>query len=101
MASGQVTLTTTGVRGAAVSRVLAPGRYWAACGYFVTAQPGTLPRLTSNNPSSSSVTLWNQTFPTIVRYLFLAGRATLPLTQPAGFSGGTDGGGIVVEVRAG
>ena len=47
------------------------------------------------------MTLWNQTFPAIVRYLFLAGRASLALTQPAGFSCGIDGGGIVVGVRAG
>ncbi len=101
LVSGQVTLNATGVRSVAVSETLPPGRYWAACGYFVTAPPGTLPKVTCNNQSSSSVTLWNQAFPAIVRYLFLAGRTSLPLAPPSGFSCGTDGGGIVVGVRAG
>ncbi len=101
LVSGQVTLTATGVRSVTVSKTLPPGRYWAACGYFATAAPGTLPKVTCNNQSSSSVTLWNQAFPAIVRYLFLSGRTSLPLAAPSGFSCGTDGGGIVVGVRAG
>jgi hypothetical protein len=100
LVSGQVSLTSTGVRRAAVSGHLTPGRYWVACGYYVSTSPSVAARLTSNNAASSSVTLWAQTFPTIVRYLYLDGDAALPTGPRADVGCGTDGGGVVVGIRA-
>src|SRR5262249_53638432 len=99
--SGAVPLTSTGVCRAAVSGRLDPGRYWVACGHYVSTAPAATAKVTSNNAGSSSVTLWTQTFPAIVRYLHLDGDTDLPAGPRSDFGCGTDGGGIVVGIRAG
>jgi hypothetical protein len=80
---------------------LDPGRYWAACGYYESTAPTARPKLTSNNAASSSVTLWTQTFPAIVRYLHLDGDTDLPAGPRSDLACGIDGGGVVVGLRAG
>ncbi len=101
LVSGAVSLTSTGVRRAVVSGRLDPGRYWAACGYYVSTVPSVTAKVTSNNAGSSSVSLWTQSFPAIVRYLHLDGDAELPVGPRSDLGCGTDGGGVVVGVRAG